>query len=159
MSKRGNKPEVRRLYHMTSTAHFQRIWAGQHLRPTESNLSMEQEHAGPDVVWLTSDPTPTQGWQRWSVLPKDEIRITVEVPRDEARHWPAWARARGITHYWYAGLVSSGGGPQAANTWYVVERAVPAAEWVRVEQIINGVATTVWEREDGQGRKAEESAA
>jgi hypothetical protein len=47
---------VKRLYHYTSIERWRLIEAAGYLRRTESNLSMTTEHAGPDVVWLTTDP-------------------------------------------------------------------------------------------------------
>lgn len=48
---------MKRLYHYTSIDRWQLIDACGYLRPTESNLSATTEHAGPDVVWLTTIPT------------------------------------------------------------------------------------------------------
>jgi len=47
------------LYHFTCLEHLDRIKADGFLKTVESNLSGRRTNAGPDVVWLTSDPAPT----------------------------------------------------------------------------------------------------
>jgi hypothetical protein len=51
------------LYHFTSKELLAEIMASGFLRVTDSDISLERRHAGPDVVWLTNNPDPSaQGW-------------------------------------------------------------------------------------------------
>lgn len=92
------------------------------------------EHVGPDVVWLTSDPTPVQEWAytnkvkdiRWK---KDEILFVVEVPDEDVHSWKEWAFSHGISQFWYDCLNNE---DDEARNWYVVEREIPKSEWVAV---------------------------
>lgn len=62
-----------KLYHFTSSTHWREIKASGLLKVTESNVSMKRVHAGPDVVWLTDDPRPSE--QLWGQ--SGEITMTV----------------------------------------------------------------------------------
>lgn len=120
------------LYHYTSTEHLPLILGDGFLKTVESNISFKRPHAGPDVVWLTTDPDPaddTMGLQGADV-DKLAVRITVNVDRRSVHKWLPWARARGIDPAWLKALTSAGG----AGTWRVVERPIPAA---RFTQILN----------------------
>jgi len=100
-----------RLYHFTSRQHLARIEATGVLTVTESNMSQRREHAGPDVVWLTSNRAPDvhSGWKVGSAVDKTAVRITVEVPKRVAHRWRDWARSRGIDSEWMRSLASVGG--------------------------------------------------
>jgi hypothetical protein len=121
------------LYHFTSASyHLPKILAAGYLKVVESNLSRTREHAGPDVVWLTSSPDPAAS--RWWVVPgarsvdKAQIRITVDVPKRDVTKWRTWAARRGIDPRWARTLAEAGG----SGSWYVIERPVPAAEWTEI---------------------------
>lgn len=118
-----------KLHHFTSAMHFRLIRAAGSIHTTESNLNMLGE--GPRVVWLSdSDNRELQGgWSSGSVLDKTDMRISVEVPDNEAHPWKEWARARNIEWWWEEALIRAGGGEDAAKTWYVIERDIPRAEW------------------------------
>ncbi|MYX37989.1 MULTISPECIES: hypothetical protein [unclassified Streptomyces] len=91
------------------------------------------------AVHLTTDPSPGS-------LPgpfRDRtVRITVEVPAPEARRWHAWAGTR----------LPAGSAETLAATrfdgrpdeWFVLERAIPSAEWVSVIDL--GVMQPLWPR-------------
>ena len=123
------------LYHFTSTHHLPKILEDGRLKVTESNLSRTRVHAGPDVVWLTSDPMPaSQEWAGGSQVDKAEIRFTVRVPAQQAGKWRKWARAHGIDPGWARALTVAGD----SGSWYVIERAVPAAEWAEIANMRTG---------------------
>ncbi len=129
------------LYHFTSSIHLPKIMSDGFLKVTESNISERREHAGPDVVWLTSNPDPAgarwqgagvQNWHPGVILaPKDEIRFTVDVPKRDVHKWLVWSRARGIDPGWAAHLASVGG----SRRWHVIERPVVRDEWVTVNDL------------------------
>lgn len=125
--------DVLRLYHYTSRLHLPRILRAGHLRVTESNLSRTREHAGPDVVWLTTDPMPTDPDAHGLLNPrcdKTAVRFTVDLPVADVHEWLSWSRALGITKRW-AFRLEAGRSPE---TWRVVARPIPAAEWCAVEE-------------------------
>jgi hypothetical protein len=118
------------LYHFTSPEHLKSIEADGVITTTESNVNAFG--GGPRVVWLTDDPDPGKaGWAEGSLYDKTAVRITVEVP--DAYPWLAWAGEQGIEEYWKNALVSAGGGPDAAASWWVVERPVHTSEWEILE--------------------------
>ena len=58
-----------------------------------------------------------------------------EPPRtDEPHRWCEWVARRGIDPAWIRELARAGG----SETWYVVERPVPATEWLRSFDTISG---------------------
>lgn len=123
------------LYHFTGAWNLPAILAAGQLDVTESNLCRGRAHAGPGVVWLTSNPDPDA--HKWWLVPdgrecadKTAIRFTIEVPAREARRWQAWARARDIDPQWAARLAETGGA--GSGSWYVIERPVARPEWVEI---------------------------
>ncbi len=119
------------LYHFTSTVHLPLINAAGALTTTESNLSPTREHAGPDVVWLTSDPEPDAEGHALagSCVDKTAVRITVDVPDAEVWGWLPWSRGHRIPKKWARHLERG----RRPATWYVMERPIPRAEWVAVD--------------------------
>ncbi|WP_431961694.1 hypothetical protein [Actinacidiphila sp. bgisy160] len=70
------------------------------------------------------------------------MRITVEVPAPQAQRWRAWAGMR-----LPAGSAEAPTGSRfdgRPDEWFVVERAIPSAEWVSVIDL--GVMTHLWPR-------------
>lgn len=135
------------LYHFTTKAHLDSILSDGFLRTTESNLSGRREHAGPDVVWLTSNPDPVQhrgwGWRgpNAGVISKTEVRFTVEIPMRDAHRWWDWSARRGIDRVWAQRLASVGG----SRSWVVVERSIPGEEWLEVVDVATGLSLAVRE--------------
>lgn len=102
------------------------------------------EHVGPDVVWLTSDPTPKQAWQSLNEhldvrAQKSQILFVVEVPDEDMHKWSEWAFEQGISQFWYDALDDDDG---SADNWYVVPREIPKAEWVAIYMAQTGEA--IW---------------
>ncbi len=125
-----------RLYHYTSGFHLPSILLAQVLKTTESNVSLNKgrEHAGPDVVWLTSEADPTRYGHGLdgSKVNKREMRITVEV--EDAQLWRVWAPRQGMSRAHRRRLAETGG----ERTWYVVQRPIPVGEWTEVRNMVTG---------------------
>lgn len=137
-------------YHYTQLARLQQIMDEGKLRRTESNLDLRpgREHAGPDVVWLTTDETLTPDKVRENLLPnstvgyhglqpeKAEVRITVDLPKAHVEPWRLWAVAHGMNpvHMW--ALANAGG----SIKWRVYQAEIPMDKWVAVH--LDG--TQVW---------------
>lgn len=129
------------LYHFTCAEHLPEIEEDGYLKVTESNMSRTREHAGPDVVWLTSNPDPAvHKWDEGGPADKTEIRFTVDIPKREAHRWRTWSAARGIDPKWALNL-ASGAGP--SGSWYVVMRPVPSSEWIEIINTVTGAAIAV----------------
>lgn len=122
--------KTRRLYHFTTTLHLSSILDEGVLRTTESNVSLRRTHAGPDVVWLTSNPTcrPMKEWGRNGLADKGAVRFTVDVPASEVHRWHDWAKRRGMSEQTIAALAEVGG----SRSWWVIERPIPGDEWAEV---------------------------
>ena len=143
--KNSKRQRARELYHFTCPYHLPAIFRSGRLLPTESNISAERTHAGPDVVWLTRRPmaqhVSSYDQERgayWPETDKSRIRITVCVPPGEAQHWPKWSRDQGIAEWFYDALARAGGND--APNWYVVARAIPQAEWLAIDDLATGEA-------------------
>jgi hypothetical protein len=112
------------LYHFTEAEHWSGILAAGEIRATWPR----DPDRMPDLqrtVHLSASPDPAD-------LPGNlaarSIRIAVEVPDVEAHRWVPWAWGH-LPPGAAESLTSArlGGDPDG---WYVVERALPAAEWV-----------------------------
>jgi hypothetical protein len=120
------------LYHFTSAFHLPAILESGYLKTVESNVSFKREHAGPDVVWLTTSPTPEAGnGLQGSAVDKSEIRFTVEVDKRSVHKWREWAKARGSSPDAMAILARAGG----SNSWRVVAAPIRAESWVEVRNM------------------------
>lgn len=123
------------LYHFTSVAHLQRILESGYLKTVESNVSFKREHAGPDVVWLTTSQTADAGHGlQGSSVDKTAIRFTVEVDKRSVHKWKEWAKARGSSQETMAILARSGG----SASWRVVTAPIPLENWVEVRNMATG---------------------
>ena len=119
------------LYHFTCREHLDKILSEQTLRVTESNISRRREHAGPDVVWFTTNPDPSahgHGLVGRYGVDKTAIRFTVTLDKRDVHKWRDWAIRHGIDRKWMQTLANSGG----IHTWRVVEHPIPAAQWVEI---------------------------
>ncbi|WP_158305633.1 MULTISPECIES: GNAT family N-acetyltransferase [unclassified Nocardioides] len=124
-----------KLYHYTSPDHLPLIVEAGYLKLVESNISRSREHAGPDVVWLTSSPTPAAGHGlSGSRNDKKRVRFTVDVDRRSVQKWRAWAKARGIASDWMNELARAGG----SGTWWVSERPIESSQWIEILDLSTG---------------------
>jgi hypothetical protein len=122
-----------------------------HVNPVTYGTTKYGDHVGPDVVWLTDDPTPLQHWQTIDDQPhlpymfrKNVVLITVEVPDEDAHRWDEWAHEKGILQFWYDALDGDTGN---SKHWYVVPRRIPKDEWVSIHNTETG--SLYWSRDLG----------
>lgn len=134
-----------RLYHFTSPDHLPQIQRDGFLKVTESNVSLRREHAGPDVVWLTTRDSVAPGTMGLDSAfhQKTAIRITFEVPRRDVHKWHDWARSRGSSEETIRQFAEAGG----SGTWRVVQRPIPEAEWVAIDRQ-DETGPSLWLRSD-----------
>lgn len=134
------------LYHFTSPERLLLIleWGG--LRTTESNVGSGNpkwkpygERYAPDVVWLTSDPSPAPSDVALEGTvdgtDKTAIRLTLALPPEEVLAWRDFAEHHGINPKWKA-LLERGRAPW---TWYVLPRPAPLSEVVAIDQRQDGI--------------------
>ena len=120
------------LYHYTSETHLPMILTAGFLKTTESNVSATKEHAGPDVVWLTTADEPSAGHGlAGSSVDKSAIRFSVELPKLAVYDWKTWAKAQGSNPGFIQSLARSGG----AGTWRITTSAIPASRWAEVRRM------------------------
>ncbi|MER5467199.1 hypothetical protein [Streptomyces sp. NPDC002685] len=121
------------LYHFTDAEHWQAIRASGELRATWPRDPEDMPEV-PRTVHLSNCPDPASLPGKFSALP---IRIAVDVPDGETHRWVPWARGQ-LPPGAAETLTSTrfGGDPDA---WYVVERSLPAAEWVEAVDLVAGV--------------------
>lgn len=134
------------LYHFTSPHHVVPILAGQRLMPSESNVgsplpwqSPTGAKVGPDVVWLL-DTDDLRGLPHNLVgrlADKTAIRFTVAVP---AIRWMDWTPATKMNPQWREAFVQAGGGPKAAEHWFVFPGPIPSQSWLAVDDLRAGSA-------------------
>jgi hypothetical protein len=122
------------LYHFTSAVHLPKIQKAGMLRLTESNIHMTIPNFGPDVVWFTTEPTPTLGHGLTGVLDKTAVRLTVEIPDHWVKAWLPWAKGQGMDEEWMGYLIEAGGGLEAAETWRVTFRPVREDRWLAIDR-------------------------
>jgi hypothetical protein len=120
-----------RLYHFTSRFHLDSILRDGVITTTESNVGSPipflrpyGTHVGPDVVWLLD--LPDAGHTHGLGHEKTEVRIAVEVP---AIRWLDWPHTAQMNPKWFARLVKTGGGIEAAAHWYVFPAPIRASSW------------------------------
>lgn len=130
-----------RLYHFTSPERLTMIRLEGEIRVTESNIGSPHpdwppcgEHVGPDVVWLTDVDTIGNGAGlaldgSLDGTDKTAVRIEVDVPDADVTWWPDFARAHGMHRNWRR-VIERGRDPES---WFVVARAIPRREWVKVD--------------------------
>ncbi|ALN14363.1 hypothetical protein [Acidipropionibacterium acidipropionici] len=124
------------LHHFTCVEHLDAILADRVLHTTESNVSQRHEHAGPDVVWLTTRETADGGLGlQGSRADKGAVRITVRLDTRRVSRWREWARAHGSSEGWIRTLAQTGGG---SSSWRVTERPIQSEEWVEVRNVRTG---------------------
>lgn len=141
------------LYHFTCLLHTRNILLSGVLRTTESNISPDIPHAGPDVVWLTDQPSfnqlcveiPAERLRRAVAsglsaadIDKKAVRFTVDVA--DAMPWAAFAKQHGAKKSWLRDLAKAGD----PKTWFVLPRPIHRAEWVSVDNVRDGVP--MWSR-------------
>jgi hypothetical protein len=137
---------VKRLYHYTSIERWRLIAESGRLNTTESNLSLHRVHAGPDVVWLTTDPDCQHGHGLRPTLDgtdKTRVRISVDLPNRDVDKWREWATRRRIDREWMRTLIETAGG--GAATWRVVEKTIHVTRWIEVFDRREG--TVLWPHE------------
>ena len=138
---------MRTLYHYTSIERWELIQASGRLNTTESNLSQHREHAGPSVVWLTTDPDCQHGHGLLNTLDgtdKTRVRIAVELPNRDVHKWHEWAERRGMDPDWKRRMI--GASRDGAGTWRVVEKPIPSERWCDVVDRQQG--TVLWTPEN-----------
>lgn len=118
------------LYHFTDPSHWERIVA--------SGVIRAQWPRDPDdlpdlvrTVHLSASPDPTSLPGNLDTRP---IRITADVPDSEAHRWVPWAWGH-LPPGAASTLTSTRFGGEPGN-WYVVERPLPASEWVEVVDLV-----------------------
>lgn len=119
-----------KLYHFTSEMHFEHI--------KKTGLSRGDVPLSPmggiNYPWLTRDPErKKQSWSFGSVVDKQEVRITVEIPMPDENliTWSTLAEKEGVDRGWYAALNEAGGG--GAEDWYVYRGVIPPEWFVEID--------------------------
>lgn len=134
------------LYHYTSIERWHLIADSGRLNTTESNLSPRRPHAGPDVVWLTTDPDCRHGHGIRKGLDgtdKTRIRISVQLHSREVHRWLDWAARHGIDADWRRTLIEVSGG--GVSSWRVTEKPIRPTRWREVIDRREG--TVLWQPE------------
>ena len=124
---------MKTLFHYTSIERWHLIERAGWIKTTESNISLSIKHAGPDVVWLTTDPDCAAGHGialTYDGTDKTRVQITVQLPARDVHRWRDWALRRGTDPDDMRTLVDSAGG--GAGTWRVTEKPIMFTRWIRV---------------------------
>ncbi|MFF3654964.1 hypothetical protein [Streptomyces olivochromogenes] len=128
---------TRTLYHFTKPEFWEQILASEVLE-----ARWPGDGSAPKTVHMmeSSDPEDLP----WAFREGRTVRIELRIPEVDTRHWFGWARTN-VPRNAFQSLgvpVWTPDDPDYVNDrnlgskhWYVVERAVPAAEWVSVVDI------------------------
>lgn len=141
--------KTKTLYHFTHDPHVPEILADGYIKRTESNVSVRREHAGPDLVHLTSNPD-IGCWLDWFSHPhppirptSDVYRITAEVPARDVTRWEPWMKAHGTSAKTLA-ILKETAAALHPGSWWVTERVVPESAWV---EITDATGAVIWKAE------------
>ena len=122
------------LAHYTSPIHVPAILEDGYLRATESNVSMLVPQAGPDVVWLTTDLdaplSDKDGMVHGTYALKRQVQFLVDLSPKIAIKWTEWEWYHRMDPEWRSITIATGGGPEVADTWYVVPIDIRRKFWV-----------------------------
>lgn len=135
------------LAHYTSPLHVPAILECGYLCPSESNVSMMVPHQGPDVVWLTSDleASLSDDIEHGVYALKRQVQFTVDVSERLAIKWTDWQYTAMMDPEWRSIMIAAGGGPEKADTWYVVPVELRSKFWLTaVDRVTN---ETIFEKE------------
>ena len=109
------------LYHFTCPFHLPSITESKVITRTESNFAIgalhetHLQHVGPDVVWLTSQPSVKgEGW--------NALSFTADGKRSRVPPEP----------YKKMALAATGGD---SNSWFVSEVDITIEDWVRIDDM------------------------
>lgn len=131
------EPMTRTLYHFTKPELWEQILATGALEPR-----WPKDRAAPQTVHVMQSRDPKD--LPWAYREGRTVRFELRIPEAEAHHWFGWAkdnvpsnahRSLGVPvwtpdDHFYVNEQNLG-----SKHWYVIERAVPAAEWVAVMNI------------------------
>lgn len=131
------------LYHFTAPGHLPTILEAGFLKLTESNVSPEYDHAGRDVVWLTTDPVVGRRHalndpkfnRPGTLADKTRVRFTVDAP--DAVPWLGSDECKAMDPRWRGIMVETGGGLKAARTWWMSYEPIPSDRWLDIQ--VDGV--------------------
>ena len=124
------------LYHYSTEHHLPAIRRAGYLKVTESNVSIETQHAGADVVWLTDDPDAARLGHGLNLNPGiDKTAVRFEVDAPEAVRWLDSPEYAAMDPEWRRIFIEAGGGPQAARRWWISYTPIRQRAWreVRVQ--------------------------
>ena len=128
-----------KYFHYTTQDHIRSIRDSGLIKTTESNVSMEEDHAGPDVVWLfdkTLKVVPRMlytklysqdnflGW-----FPKCHVELEIELDKNEVLRADKFLKKHKADALWIEKLEKAGG--LKFHTQYVITRDI------KVEEIAN----------------------
>ena len=105
------------------------------------------------VVFFTDTPRHDgHGWATGSAFAKTDFRFTVEVSDDEVSRWESWSKGHKIPSWWKKAIMRTG---ENANTWVVVERAIPAEEWRKIHSWAKGKLQDITEESFSASEKSD----
>ena len=91
-------------------------------------------HGLSDARYATEEECSLLGVPLGARFPnKRAVRITVKMPIDKLKHWPAFARKR-LDPRLYANLSAAGGGERLAKTWHLSFQPIPPEQFAKVER-------------------------
>jgi uncharacterized protein YdhG (YjbR/CyaY superfamily) len=107
---------------------------------TESNLNLPEGNCG--VVWLTTSPDVENHGLKFgnaisAALDKTSIRITLPH-KASFKQWDEWSDQKGMDNQYKEILIRTAHAEETYVTWYVSEREIPVADFLKLENLSTG---------------------
>ena len=135
------------LYHFTSPLFLSSILISKYIALTESNLNISDGNCG--VVWLTSSPdSNNHGLKFDKSLPAeyDKTRIRITLPHKTAfKQWDKWSDTKGMDKGYKEALICTANAEETYKTWYISEKPIPIADFLKVENMVTGETINIEE--------------
>lgn len=140
----SDENRARLLYYFTPVVEFARIADEAQISVDSTAIVAGWGRRRIRVVWLTDDPHAEGGVDggfgpaRSSDFRAEQPSARITVAVSDAQRWSMWAQRHRVSRKTRRRLDDAVGG--TSGRWWVVARSIPAAEWLRADDVRTGDA-------------------